>query len=45
VPKMSTLHHETIMEQIYEEVQEDHPELDQDAWEAIAKIRFEARCL
>ena len=42
---MSTMYHDEIMEQIYDEVQEDHPELDQDAWEAIAKIRFEARLI
>ena len=41
---MSTLHHETILETIFEEVQEAFPYLDEDKQIEIANNRFEEMC-
>jgi len=38
---MSVLHHESILESLYDEVCEEYPNLDTDALEAITKQRFE----
>ena len=41
---MSTLHHEAILETIFEEVQEAFPYLDEDKQIEIANQRFEDMC-
>ena len=41
---MSTLHHEAILETIFEEVQEAFPYLDEDKQIEIANKRFEDMC-
>ena len=38
---MSTLHHESILETLYEEVLEEYPQFDEEQCESIAKQRFE----
>ena len=38
---MSTLHHESILETIYEEVLDEYPQFDEDQCESIAKQRFQ----
>ncbi len=41
---MSTLHHEAILETIFEEVQEAFPYLDEDKQIEIANQRFQDMC-
>ena len=41
---MSTLHHESILETLYEEVLEEYPQFDEEQCESIAKRRFEDLC-
>lgn len=41
---MSVLHHETLLETIFEEVLVDFPTLDEDVQIMIAKKRFEDMC-
>ncbi len=41
---MSVLHHETLLETIFEEVLVDFPTLDEDVQIMIAKQRFEDMC-
>ena len=41
---MSTLHHESILETLYEEVLEEYPQFDEEQCETIAQQRFEDRC-
>ena len=38
---MSVLHHESILETLYEEVLEEYPQFDEEQCESIAKQRFE----
>jgi len=38
---MSTLHHESILETLFEEVLEEYPQFDEEQCETIAKQRFE----
>jgi|TARA_R100000278_G_scaffold118199_1_gene98660 hypothetical protein len=41
---MSVLHHESILETLYEEVLEEYPQFDEEQCETIAKQRFEDLC-
>lgn len=41
---MSTLHHESILEDLYEEVLQEFPQFDAEECEAIANARFEDLC-
>ena len=41
---MSVLHHESILENLYEEVLEEYPQFDEEQCESIAKQRFEDLC-
>ena len=41
---MSVLHHESILESLYEEVLEEYPQFDEELCESIAKQRFEDLC-
>ena len=41
---MSTLHHESILETLYEEVLEEYPQFDEEQCETIAQQRFEDMC-
>ena len=41
---MSVLHHESILETLYEEVLEEYPQFDEEQCETIAKQRFEDMC-
>ena len=41
---MSVLHHEALLETIYEEVLEEYPQFDEEQWECIAYARFEDLC-
>ena len=41
---MSVLHHESLLETIYEEVLDEYPHLDEESCESIAKARFEDLC-
>ena len=41
---MSTLHHESILEALYEEVCEEYPQFDEEQCETIAQQRFEDMC-
>ena len=41
---MSVLHHESILETLYEEVLEEYPQFDEEQCESIAKQRFEDMC-
>ena len=41
---MITLHHESILETLYEEVLEEYPQFDEEQCESIAKQRFEDLC-
>ena len=38
---MSVLHHEALIETLFEEVLEEYPHLDEEQCESIAKQRFE----
>ena len=42
---MSVLHHESILETLYEEVLEEYPQFDEEQCESIAKQRFEDMCI
>ncbi len=42
---MSVLHHEALLETIYEEVLEEYPQFDEEQCESIAKQRFEDLCI
>ncbi len=41
---MSVLHHEALIETLFEEVLEEYPHLDEEQCESIAKARFEDMC-
>ena len=41
---MSVLHHEALLETIYEEVLEEYPQFDEEKCESIAYARFEDLC-
>ena len=41
---MSTLHHETLLETLFEEVCEEYPQFDEEQCETIAYARFEELC-
>lgn len=41
---MSVLHHESILETLYEEVCEEYPQFSEEQCEIIAKARFEELC-
>jgi len=41
---MSTLHHESILETLFEEVLEEFPTFSEEQCETIAKRRFEDMC-
>ena len=42
---MSVLHHEALLETIFEEVLEEYPQFDEEQCESIARARFEDLCL
>ena len=41
---MSVLHHESILETLYEEVLEEYPQFDEEQCETIAQQRFDDLC-
>ncbi len=41
---MSTLHHESILETLYEEVCEEYPQFSEEQCETIAQQRFDDLC-
>jgi len=41
---MSTLHHESILETLFEEVCEEYPQFSEEQCEVIAQQRFEDMC-
>ena len=41
---MSTLHHESILETLFEEVCEEYPQFSEEQCEVIAQQRFEDSC-